>query len=345
MAEVLEVKDDIVEGTPENKFISNRRNDALKLVAMITMFIDHLGHMGIVGMIVDKLTAAGTIVLFDWYKLSRTIGRIAFPIFAYQVALGYSKTSNLKKYIQRLFIFAIISEIPYMLFSSDFVIHPLHFNVIFMLLVGVFVIMIYEKVKTLWKESNVLSRLLSIVLVVLMIAIILFPQYAVGTINSNLEPASMEPVFTVGEIDFTVSYDFAFSYGSYGIMMVLFFHIFKGKPLKMILGYVVLSALDVWFTTAGSLFAHGAQWFGKSYTFFGSFLDFEQIEMLIKWNDGYKTLDVFLFQERSLLALPFIILLERFYIKVKLNKFVGYWFYPAHIALIFVIALIMVQVL
>lgn len=340
MAEVL-LEEEVVE-QPKNKFISSRRNDALKLVAMITMFIDHLGHMGIVGIIIDKLTAAGTIVVFDWYKLSRTIGRIAFPIFAYQVALGYSKTSNLKKYIQRLFIFAFISQIPYVLFSRDFVIHPFHFNVIFMLLVGVLVIALYDKMKALWKKDAV-SKLLSVVLLVVMIGIIMFPQYAVGTINPKLEPASMEPVFSIGKIDFKIAYDFAFSYGTYGILMVLFFHIFKGKPIKMVIGYLLLSTLDVWLSTAGYLFAHGAGWAGiQDYTFVGSFLDFENIRFLIEYNDGYKTLDIFLFQERSLLTLPFILILERFHVPVKLNKFVGYWFYPLHMSLIFIAALIMV---
>ena len=56
------------------------RNDVLKILAMVTMLIDHVGYM-----------------FFPGQMIYRTIGRLAFPIFAYQIAIGYSKTSNLKK--------------------------------------------------------------------------------------------------------------------------------------------------------------------------------------------------------------------------------------------------------
>ena len=52
------------------------------------------------------------------------IGRLAFPIFAFMIVEGYFKTSNLKRYVGRLFIFAIISEIPYNLMMGDSIFNP-----------------------------------------------------------------------------------------------------------------------------------------------------------------------------------------------------------------------------
>ena len=44
------------------------------------------------------------------------IGRIAFPLFSFQLVVGYTYTHNIKKYISRMFIFALISQIPYSIF-------------------------------------------------------------------------------------------------------------------------------------------------------------------------------------------------------------------------------------
>ena len=48
------------------------RDDMMKLLAMITMLIDHIGYM-----------------FFPDYRIFRTIGRLAFPIFAYQLSVGF----------------------------------------------------------------------------------------------------------------------------------------------------------------------------------------------------------------------------------------------------------------
>lgn len=102
----------------------------LKIIACLTMIIDHLGY----------LVFKGKFSLFNF------IGRIAFPIFAFQISEGYSNTKNLKKYILRLLIFAIISQYPFWLFhgliSSEF-----SLNIFFTLLLGLICIIIYDKTK------------------------------------------------------------------------------------------------------------------------------------------------------------------------------------------------------
>ena len=46
------------------------------------------------------------------------LGRIAFPLFCFALVEGYVHTSSKQKYIKRLFIFALVSQIPFMLFRS-----------------------------------------------------------------------------------------------------------------------------------------------------------------------------------------------------------------------------------
>ena len=99
---------------------------ALKIIACITMFIDHLSYS-----LYGKLT---------WLNY---IGRLAFPIFAYQIVEGYTHTKNIKKYFARLFIFAIVSQIPFYLFHS-IISDQFSLNVMFTLLLGLLCIWIWE---------------------------------------------------------------------------------------------------------------------------------------------------------------------------------------------------------
>lgn len=99
----------------------------LKIIAIITMLFDHAGYA-----VYGKLS---------WCNY---IGRLAFPIFAFQITQGYIHTKNLKKYFLRLGIFALISQIPlmmlYSVFSNSFV-----FNIFFTLILGLLAITVLDK--------------------------------------------------------------------------------------------------------------------------------------------------------------------------------------------------------
>lgn len=99
----------------------------LKIIACISMFCDHIGDA-----FIGKLT------------FLNYIGRLAFPIFCFQIVQGYIHTHDIKKYILRLSLFALISQIPFMLFYH-IVFDSFAINVIFTLLFGLFTILIYDK--------------------------------------------------------------------------------------------------------------------------------------------------------------------------------------------------------
>lgn len=80
----------------------------LKLIAVITMTIDHIGA-------VFGSTNGNGILPEGTYMLLRIIGRLAFPIFCYLLVDGFFYTGNLRKYILRLAIFAVLSQFPYSL--------------------------------------------------------------------------------------------------------------------------------------------------------------------------------------------------------------------------------------
>ncbi|MEM3051224.1 MAG: TraX family protein [Candidatus Bathyarchaeia archaeon] len=109
---------------PARKFDYGR--DLLKLIAILAMAIDHIG-----------------VILYpDWLML-HIIGRLAFPLFAYLVALGIESTKKPKKYLATLFGFAVISQVPYFL---AFGIQPFErFNILFSLLLGALTIYLFNK--------------------------------------------------------------------------------------------------------------------------------------------------------------------------------------------------------
>lgn len=103
---------------------------AIKIIACVTMFLDHV-----------KYAIPATNNLFTQY-----LGRLSFPLFAFFITEGYVHTKNLKQYYKRLIVFAIISQIPFMLFRT-LVGEYLMLNVMFTLLLGLIAITIYDKIE------------------------------------------------------------------------------------------------------------------------------------------------------------------------------------------------------
>lgn len=77
-------------------------NNQLKIIACISMLIDHLG-----------------VAIFPGIPLLRIIGRIAFPIFAYMIAEGCRYTKNRAKYLGTMAAMALVFQIVYFVFMND----------------------------------------------------------------------------------------------------------------------------------------------------------------------------------------------------------------------------------
>lgn len=103
---------------------------SLKLIALATMIIDHIG-----------------IVFFPKHFFMRYIGRLSFPIYCFLLALRLKHTKNIKKYLLRLFIFAIISEPFYDLCFSNSINFFVKTNVLYTLFLGAFSIYIYNNLR------------------------------------------------------------------------------------------------------------------------------------------------------------------------------------------------------
>lgn len=84
--------------------------------------------------------------IYGKFSFLNLIGRISFPIFAFQAVQGYIHTKDFKKHIMKLFIFACISQIPYMLFSTTFT-NSFTLNIFFTLFLGLLALFVYDKCK------------------------------------------------------------------------------------------------------------------------------------------------------------------------------------------------------
>ena len=73
----------------------------LKFIAVISMLIDHIA-------VIFQASLSESI-----YFILRAAGRLSFPLFCFLLVEGFFHTRNKKRYQQRLFIFAVLSELPY----------------------------------------------------------------------------------------------------------------------------------------------------------------------------------------------------------------------------------------
>lgn len=161
----------------------------LKLIAIVTMIIDHIGIVFI---------PANT-----WpYLTCRIIGRLAFPIFAFLLVEGFFHTRDIKKYLARLGIFALISEVPFDLAFYNTYMYMGHQNIFFTLFLGLLAIYLINMVEIKYKNKMMVV---------------------------NLVNACITIAFSF--IAALIKSDFKF----WGILLIVAFYLFRGsKPLLVI---------------------------------------------------------------------------------------------------------------
>ncbi len=97
--------------------------NVLKIIALISMIIDHIG-----------------LVFFPEYIVFRLIGRLSFPIFAFFIAEGWYYTHSKKKYTLLMFVFMLVSWLPYCL-ALDLPFYTVNVMGVFLLsILGMFLI-------------------------------------------------------------------------------------------------------------------------------------------------------------------------------------------------------------
>ena len=167
----------------------------IKIIAMITMLIDHS----------IKASESRSVLMY-------ALGRIAFPLFAFQTTIGYEKTRSVKKYLIRLLVFAIISQISFSLYNIIIIgSNGFELNVIFTMILGIISMYIYDiKIEP---KIRISQKVLTNIIKFILIANILMLAQLI-------------------KVD----------YKAYGVFLILFIHIFYNHKNKIwfIIGYILL---------------------------------------------------------------------------------------------------------
>lgn len=165
----------------------------LKYIALITMMIDH-----------------GAVIFQDFlsteiYYLLRGVGRLSFPIYCFLLVEGYFHTSDRFRYLIRLAIFAVISEIPFDLALNQ-----------------TYVYMDSKNIQDLfyWSHQNVFFTLTFGLLSLILLESILYDQ-------AHRLPSTIFLLIVIFACDY-----FCYDYGSAGILTIILFYLFRKNKKK-----------------------------------------------------------------------------------------------------------------
>jgi hypothetical protein len=232
-----------METAVEKKKWKGISGSTLKMVAVLTMLIDHIAA----AVLVRVMYASGSFELYGIYFVMRQIGRIAFPIYCFMLVEGLEYTRNKWKYAGRLAALALISEIPFDLAFSSQVLEFGYQNVFFTLVIGLMTLIVIRKIedKCFLPEKIAADRILRLVLVLV--------TAAVG----------------IGLAEFLQT-----DYGGYGIVCILVLYFLRKKRwLQLVCGYIAfvvtlgeLAALPAFLLLA---LYRGRKGFNCKYFFYG----------------------------------------------------------------------------
>ena len=119
----------------------------LKIIAMFTMFIDHIG-----------------VVLFPDITILRIIGRMAFPIYAFLIGEGCRYTKNKWKYLRNILVTAIVFQIVHFLVAQE-----IQLCVLFGFALAILFAIIYDWAQKDWHARFIVSVLAALVFLTLVV--------------------------------------------------------------------------------------------------------------------------------------------------------------------------------
>jgi len=177
-------------------------SEKLKILAMGTMFLDHAAASIIFGSGLNQ-----TSLLVENIGIAmRLVGRMAFPLYAFLLVQGFMWTRDWSRYVTRVALFALISEIPFNLMVTGEVWYSRAQNTLVTLLIGLICMKMLETLeKQFGGQSGFGGKILGIALAVWTVAAAIFSAELLST-----------------------------DYGALGVFLVVVLYIFRHRPSELV---------------------------------------------------------------------------------------------------------------
>ena len=209
--------------------------NTLKIIAVMAMAIDHIGAV----VVTYFMTVPGEYQEL-WGKLYwpfRNIGRIAFPIFCFLLVEGFLHTRSQKRYLYRMLLFAVLSELPFNLAFRGSILAPENQNVFWELTLGIVLMMLLHGIEQ-RRWNGILLKVSLMILVV---------------------------IFTAAAAE-----EFHFDYGNHGILTIALLYYFRNyRGLRLMAGALsFLWSFKAMFAFLPIAFYNGKRGGGRKYAFY-----------------------------------------------------------------------------
>lgn len=293
----------------------------LKLIALVTMIVDHIG--------------AALPISRPLGPLMRNIGRMAFPLYAFFVAEGCRHTRSRERYLLRLGLLALVSEIPFDLAFYNQRIDFLNAtNIFYTLFLAVACIHIYETLRTQRRSLQLLGPASFAVFLCMAFWMYQYTQSAYSflflcllyvtamlglcaLLSRKTSEAEGKPDWLASLLALVPILFVLFSaelidcdYSGFGVALVVMIYLARTRPLQI--GMLGL----------GVLYKYGL----------------EPLSRMIRWGDIFSSYEVLSFTF-AMLSVVLVCLYNGE--RGKNVKWPFYWAYPAHIAILAVLRQIM----
>lgn len=309
----------------------------IKLIAIITMLIDHIGAFIIERLMLMVEYGSSAYTVLDYTgQIMRSIGRLAFPIFAFFIAVGFTHTRNKWVYFSRLLLFGLVSEVPFDLANQSKLFYPGYQNVYFTLAFGLLAIIGRDYLKKInfGKTIAKLLRYISFFLFGVMAFFIFAYSFTITILFKAKARLLFDTVRISGNLVSIPNSNFILISLFCGLISVLLFSVLTAKKDKDKVNREAIS----WFIPYVCMVL--AQVAKTDYAAKGVLLvivAYAFIEMTTYNNDAivYSVAAISIFSPGELTALLDVFLMDRYNgQKGNMNKYVFYLFYPIHLLIL-----------
>ncbi|MBQ6855503.1 MAG: conjugal transfer protein TraX [Lachnospiraceae bacterium] len=180
----------------------------LKMIAMGTMFIDHAAAAIIFGSGLNEMSP----LVENIGIAMRLVGRMAFPLYVFLLVQGFLWTRDWSRYVTRMSVFALISEIPFNLMVAGEIWYSRAQNTIVTLLIGLICMKMLEAVSE--NKSGFGGKILGISLAVWTVAAAMFAAELLRT-----------------------------DYGALGVLLIVVLFTFRHRPSELVVAGCLATAL------------------------------------------------------------------------------------------------------